>query len=191
MRLKSVIDKIIHSDQNGYIKGRNIAYNIRLIQDVIDKFENDNTEGAIVFLDFHKAFDTVNHNFLHQSLGKFNFGQSFIKWVKTMYNKAECCLSNNGWTSRPIEIQRGIRQGCPLCALLFLLVVEILADKIRKNKKDGLEIKFKDESKFIQLTQLADDITIFLKNEKAIENCLKIVEEYGKFSGLRLNLEKN
>ena len=96
IRLKSVIDKIIHTDQNGYIKGRNIAYNIRLIQDVIDKFENDNTEGAIVFLDFHKAFDTVNHNFLHQVLGKFNFGQSFIKWVKTMYNKAECCLSNNG-----------------------------------------------------------------------------------------------
>ena len=63
MRLKSVIHKIIHTDQNGYIKGRNIAYNIRLIQDVIDKFENDNTEGAIVFLDFHKAFDTVNHNF--------------------------------------------------------------------------------------------------------------------------------
>ena len=77
-----------------------------------------------------------------------------------------------------------------MSALLFLLVVEILADKIRKNKKDGLEIKFKDESKFIQLTQLADDITIFLKNEKAIENCLKIVEEYGKFSGRRLNFEK-
>ena len=189
-RLKSVISNIIHTDQNGYIKGRNIAYNIRLIEDVIEKFENDNAEGAIIFLDFHKAFDTVNHTFLHLVLKKYNFGESFIKWVKTMYNQAESCLSNNGWTSKPFHIQRGIRQGCPLSALLFLLVVEILADKIRKNKNDGLEIKFKDESKFIQLTQLADDTTIFLKNENAVINCLKTIKEFGKFSGLKLNLDK-
>ena len=124
-RLKSVIGKLIHTDQNGYIKGRNIAYNIRLIQDVINYVENDNIEGAIIFLDFQKAFDTVNHNFLLSVLTKFNFGHSFIQWVQTSYTKSESCLSNNGWTSKPFEVQRGIRQGCPLSALLFLLVVEI------------------------------------------------------------------
>ena len=81
-RLKSVIGKIIHTDQNGYIKGRNIAYNIRLIQDVINYFENDNIEGAIIFLDFQKAFDTVNHNFLLSVLEKFNFGFSFKNGLK-------------------------------------------------------------------------------------------------------------
>ena len=69
-RLKSVIGKLIHTDQNGYIKGRNIGYNIRLIQDVFEYFENDNIEGAILFLDFNKAFDTVDHNFLHTVLKK-------------------------------------------------------------------------------------------------------------------------
>ena len=189
-RLKRVINKLIHTDQNGYIKGRNIGYNIRLIQDVIEYFENDNIEGAILFIDFHKAFDTVNHNFLHVVLQKFQFGSSFCKWVETIYNKAEACFTNNGWTSRPFEIQRGIRQGCPLSALLFLLVVEILANKTRKNKSDGLEIKINGESKIIQLAQLADDTTLFLKNEQAVNNCIKTVIEFGKFSGLRLNLEK-
>ena len=80
-----------------------------------------------------------------------------------MYCKAESCLSNNGWTSRPFEIQRGIRQGCPLSALLFLLVVEILASRIRKTTNDGLQINVQDENKYIQLTQLADDTTVFLK----------------------------
>ena len=189
-RLKRVINKLIHTDQNGYIKGRNIGYNIRLIQDVIEYFENDNIEGAILFIDFHKAFDTVNHNFLHAVLQKFQFGSSFRKWVETIYNKGEACFTNNGWTSRPFEIQRGIRQGCPLSALLFLLVVEILANKTRKNKSDGLEIKINGESKIIQLAQLADDTTLFLKNEQAVNNCIKTVIEFGKFSGLRLNLEK-
>ena len=189
-RLKTVIKELIHTDQNGYIKGRNIAYNIRLIQDVINHFEADNIEGAVVFLDFQKAFDTINHNFLYATLEKFNFGNSFIKWVKTIYNNAEACLSNNGWTSRPFGIQRGIRQGCPLSALLFLLVVEILGNQIRKNTDDGLEVKLKNESKYIQLTQLADDTTVFLKNEQAIKNCLKVIKEFGRVTGLKLNMEK-
>ena len=189
-RLKTVIKELIHTDQNGYIKGRNIAYNIRLIQDVINHFEADNIEGAVVFLDFQKAFDTINHNFLCATLEKFNFGNSFIKWVKTIYNNAEACLSNNGWTSRPFGIQRGIRQGCPLSALLFLLVVEILGNQIRKNTDDGLEVKLKNENKYIQLTQLADDTTVFLKNEQAIKNCLKVIKEFGRVTGLKLNMEK-
>ena len=189
-RLKTVINKLIHTDQNGYIKGRNIGFNIRLIQDVIEYFENDNIEGAVLFLDFQKAFDTVNHNFMHAVLEKFNFGSSFIKWIKTIYSKSEACLTNNGWTSKPFEIQRGIRQGCPLSALLFLLVVEILANKIRKSKNDGLEIKINGTNQYIQLTQLADDTTLFLQNEQAVKNCLKTVLTFGKYSGLRLNLDK-
>ena len=189
-RLKKVIGKIINTDQNGYIKGRNIAYNIRLIQDVVNYFENDNIEGAILFLDFQKAFVTVNHNFLIQVLETFNFGASFTKWVKTIYCKAESCLSNNGWTSKPFEINKGIRQGCPLSALLFLLVVEILGDRIRKNETDGLEIKIKNQKKYIQVTQLADDTTVFLKNEEAIRNCITIIRDFGRVSGLKLNIEK-
>lgn len=189
-RLKKVIAKLIKTDQNGYIKGRNISYNIRLIQDVIDHLESDNIEGAIVFLDFQKAFDTVDHKFLQQTLKQFNFGDSFLEWVKALYNNAESCVSNNGWVSEPFKIKRGIRQGCPLSALLFLLVVEILAEKIRSNKENAIEIKSKSKSKFIHLAQLADDTTLFLKDETAVINCLKIVENFGEFSGLKLNKDK-
>ena len=73
---------------------------------------------------------------------------------------------------------------------LFLLVVEILANKIRKSKNDGLEIKINGTNQYIQLTQLADDTTLFLKNEQAVKNCLKTVLTFGKYSGLRLNLDK-
>ena len=79
-RLKKVIGRlqnVIHTDQSGYIKGRNICTNIRLIQDVIDYFESGEDEGAIIFLDFQKAFDTVSHKFLLNALTKYNFGESF------------------------------------------------------------------------------------------------------------------
>ena len=189
-RLKKVIPKLIHTDQSGYIKGRNISSNIRLIQDVIDFFEENETEGAIVFLDFKKAFDTVSHDFLQNILIKFNFGKSFKKWVSVMYQNVVSCVTNNGWTSKPLKINKGIRQGCPLSALLFLLAAEILAAKVRNNKNLGLKININNEEKLIQISQLADDTTLFLKDEEAVTKSLSIVNEFGDVSGLRLNIHK-
>lgn len=185
-RLKTVLNKLINTDQSGYLKGRNISFNIRLIQDVIDYFEQNEQEGAILFLDFQKAFDTVSHQFLENVLVKFNFGKSFIRWVQIMYNKAESCVSNNGWTSRPFHIQKGIRQGCPLSALLFLLVVEVLASSIRKDAHEGLSIKVNNEIKNIHISQLADDTTLFLKDEKSVIKCLKKWKTSVKYQALSL-----
>ena len=56
-----------------------------------------------------------------------------------MYHNADACVTNNGWTSKPFKINKGIRQGCPLSTLLFLLVVEVLACDIRKDNNNGLQ----------------------------------------------------
>ena len=189
-RLKKVISKLVHTDQSGYIKGRNISNNIRLIQGVIDFFEENESEGALIFLDFKKAFDTVNHDFLHNVLTKFNFGDSFRRWVRVMYENAISCVTNNGWTSKPLNIKKGIRQGCPLSALLFLLVVEILAVNVRNNTNLCLRINISNEEKCIHISQLADDTTLFVKDEEAVTMGLRIVEEFGGVSGLKLNKRK-
>ena len=189
-RLKKVINNLISNDQTGYIKGRNIGFIIRLIQDVIDYCENNEHDGAILFLDFQKAFNTVNHDFLKNVLIKYNFGNSFIKWVDIMYQNAEACVTNNGWTSKPLKINKGIRQGCPLSALLFLLVVEVLACNIREDVGDGIQININGVFKTISISQLADDTTPFLKNEQAVKNCLNKVELFGNASGLKLNKHK-
>ena len=190
-RLKKNIGKLVHTDQSGYIKGRNICFNIRLIQDVIDYFENGEEEGAIIFLDFQKAFDTVSHEFLMNAFSRYNFGESFKKWVNVIYNKAESCVTNNGWTSKPLSINKGIRQGCPLSALLFLLVAEILAVRVRSNSNIGLKVETEENVKNIQISQLADDTTLFFKNENDILVGLKIVEQFSRVSGLKLNKRKS
>ena len=58
-RIKNILPKIINSDQNGYIKNRYIGYNIRQIQDIIDYSEQFKVDGAVLFLDFSKAFDSL------------------------------------------------------------------------------------------------------------------------------------
>ena len=63
----------------------------------------------------------------------FGIGQNFIKWVSTIYANASSVLSINGRFSEKIPLKRGVRQGCPLSALLYVLVIEVLAIHLRLN----------------------------------------------------------
>ena len=109
-RLQSIIDKLIGYEQSAYIKSRFIGENARLILDIYEYCENMNQEGILMFLDFEKAFDSVEWNFLFKTLKKFNFGDNFISWMRILYTKPVFRLKNNGWISRNCSMFRGIRQ---------------------------------------------------------------------------------
>jgi hypothetical protein len=74
-------------------------------------FRKVNIEGAILFLDFTKAFDSLEWSFMTECLKKFGFKSSFIRWIRTMYTDIKGCILNNGWVSAPFKDFRGIRQG--------------------------------------------------------------------------------
>jgi hypothetical protein len=86
-----------------------------------------------------------------------------------------------------IKLGRGVRQGDPLSPYLFLLVAEILACALRQNKNIK-GIKFGNEE--IKLLQFADDITGTLADTKSGKASLSTVEQFGEFSGLKLNKTK-
>ena len=155
-----MIAKLISTDQSAHIQKRYICFNVRLVQDIVDYSEMFNYKGILLCLDFEKAFDTVNWDFILKTLEKYGFSQNFSKWIKTLhfiqrsntYNK-----KNNGWLSKDVKLYRGIRQGCPLSALLFILAVEILDTKTREDKDiTGYKIKEKE----VRISQYEDDSTI-------------------------------
>ena len=88
---------------------------------------------AFIFLDQEKAFDRVNHNFLFKTMRDFGIGETFIDWIKLLYSNASAVLNINGFLSKPIPLNRGVRQGCPLSALLYVLVIEVFALQLRVN----------------------------------------------------------
>ena len=150
-RFKQVLPNLIDNDQTGFLKGRFIGENIRLIDSIIKYTAPKNIPGLLLFLDFEKAFDTVEWSFLHKTLQHYNFGPSAIQWIKLFYHNTESCILNNGWSSDFFKLERGVRQGCPFSLHL--------AETMRKNKSikgitiDGQEIK---------ISQYADDTTLIL-----------------------------
>jgi exonuclease III len=187
IRIQSVIPYIINHDQSGCIKNRSTFGNIRSIYDVINYINENKRDGIITFVDYEKAFDTVSWKFLFDCLKAYNFGDNFINAIKTLYNNVETCVTNNGHSSQFFKPSRGIRQGCPISALLFLLVAETLANAIRRDPNiHGIRIGTNEW----KIGQYADDTSLFLNDEHSLSLALKTIDKFSKCSGLRMNRDK-
>ena len=133
-RLKTGLMDIINPDQIGYMQNRYCGENVNLIADVIDYCKCKNVSCIIFLADFEKAFDTVKWSFIKKLLHKYGFGRNFQRWISVLYNQTESCVTNNGYLSPYFKLGRGIRQGCPVSALLFLLVAEVVAIVLHEAK---------------------------------------------------------
>ena len=79
--MQKIIDQLISKHQSEYIKGRFIGTNARTILDVLEYCSDNNHDGILLFLDFQKAFDSVEWNFIFETLKNFNFGNEFQRWI--------------------------------------------------------------------------------------------------------------
>ena len=135
---------------------------IRTIDDIVDYTEQNSWSGILIAIDFEKAFDTLDLQFLIRTLHKFNFGPSFIHWIRTLYKNSSSCVLNNGFETGPFSLGRGVRQGDPLSPYLFILALETLAIKIRQDSSvQGLKIG----EEIIKLSLFADDMTCVIKDK--------------------------
>ena len=111
---EKVLPKIINTDQTGFIKGRYISENIRIIFDTIDYQNKQNKPGLLFLAYFEKAYDSINHKYMFKGLEKMNFGQYIIRWVQLFYTDITSVIINNGHLFEAFNIEKGVRQGCPL-----------------------------------------------------------------------------
>lgn len=134
-RLARVLPAIINADQTCGVKGRQIGWNLQLHRDVLTYIEERNLTTICVTLDQEKAFDRVNHDFLWRVMRNFDIGGKFLNWISMMYTDIICKIKINGHLTEEVQQTRGLRQGCPLSALLYVIYVEPLACAIRGNEK--------------------------------------------------------
>ena len=89
-------------DQNTFVRGLIIFDAVDTITDVIDFKNLKGYNEILIAIDFEKAIDSLNWNFLFQSLATFSFGESFIAWIKTFYKNISSCIHDQQWFPHPI-----------------------------------------------------------------------------------------
>ena len=185
-RLKTILPTIIHQSQTA-IDGRRIDYTIHMLRDLIDLTEKEDDEAAFIFLDQLKAFDMVDHDLLFKTMDTFGFGNEFIKWIKVLYSNASTQIKVNGYLTNNIPLRRGLRQGCPLSMMLYVIYIELLALQLRKNPN---LIGFKIGGEKIISLHYADDAIIIIKQNQCFKEVIKDLDDFQAATGTKINYEK-
>ena len=186
-RMMTVLPYLIHDNQT-CVPGRKITKNIHIVQDLIDHINNIKGKGAFFFLDQEKAFDRISHSFMLKTLKAFGFGPGFMNWVRIVYTDTKSAVKVNGFLTPEFSIQRGVRQGCPLSALLYVLCAEVLGIAIRANSEiEG----FKFNGKEHKLSQYADDMTVYIRTMEALHALFKLLRKYEDATNAKLNVSKS
>eukprot|EP00253_Pinus_taeda_P024113 PITA_24113 len=140
-RLIPILSRNISMEQFGFLEGRQIHEAIGVAQEVIHSVKQKKKKGVILKIDLSKAYDRINWLYLRLLLTHLGFNFSFISWIMGCISNVSFAVLINGAATPFFKSQRGLRQGCPLSPLLFLLVAEGLSRLIhnarRTNKIKG------------------------------------------------------
>jgi hypothetical protein len=175
-RIKSFLSKGISKEQFGFLENRQITDEIGVAQETLHSIKIKKSKALVLKLDMMKAYDRVDWSFLRLVLLQIGLSLEATDWIMGCVRSANFSVLINGSPSRFFRISRGLRQGCPLSPLLFLIIVEglsrILLKLVEEGKIEGVSV-----ANGVRITHLlfVDDIILFGKGSLTKWETLKDV----------------
>ena len=179
--------KLISQHQIGFLKGKQTSDHIFVLKTLIDKIvKKEKSKLFVAFIDFKKAYDTIDRYHLLVKLKDAGIGGLFLNAIKAMYTSVKYCIKLNDGLTSPIESSKGLKQGDVLSPMLFNLFVNDLKD-IFDDKNEPVDLYN------IKLNHLlyADDLILMSKTKEGLQACLDNLGSYCDKWNLRVNIEKS
>ena len=207
-RLQLLAEFIYPQSQSGYRAGRGTIDGIFTLRQLMEKTREQRNNMYIVFVDFVKAFDTVNRELLFSILGKLGCPPKLIRIIKKLYSDVHARLIVDGELTQAFEYNCGVKQGCKLAPTLFGIYAAVLLwlafKKIEHTcsiqtrfRFDGnlfdlrrLKAKTKVLTEFIREAKYADDIALFSDTPEGLQSLLTSYNQLAKRMGMRINTKK-
>ncbi|GAB2298359.1 hypothetical protein Dimus_038529 [Dionaea muscipula] len=193
-RLKSCIHLIIGEVQAAFVGSRSILDGVLIASEAIHWLKSRKRSGVIVKLDFAKAYDSVNWNYLLNMMRLMGFGDKWIRWIEACVTSANFSVLINGSPTKLVHMEKGICQGDPLSPFLFIIAAEGLNWLFKRARELGLINGILLGSGDLRLThlQFADDTILFCADDMIeIQNVKMILKCFELMSGLRVNFHKS
>jgi hypothetical protein len=183
-RLRPVQGALIGREQTAFLPGRQIGENIMLLQ-LLPHALPASSKAVLVFLDFRKAYDTIDRGFLFRLLQLAGLGEGFLQWVQLLLQGTQACACVNGHLSGMVGFQAGVRQGCPLAPQLYLFVAQALLAFLQA-RGWGVQVG----AARVTGCQYADDAQVVLPSIADLPRFLEDMEVFKQACGQGLNHSK-
>jgi len=192
-RIKPWLSRIISPEQFGFLKNRQIFDAVGAAQEGIHSIKDKKIRATLLKIDLHKAYDRVDWGYLRLLLLHLGMDYKNVEWIMACVTSVNFAVLINGSPTGFFSSSRGLRQGCPLSPLLFLLIIDGLSRSISIAKDRG-DIKGVCISHNLSITHLlfVDDVLLFGNHcAREWKWYYKIIDEFCGATGMKINFDKS
>ena len=185
-RIKPLLFSLL-SENQFCIEGRSIVDCTTKIRDIMYYLGKNNKTGAVINIDWEKAFDKVNWDFLFKILKRMKFPDFVIKWISVLYTNIQSVCLINGFFTDSFNIYKGVRQGCPLSMLFFVIFQDPLYIALKRaNNIKPIDIP----GDMVLHMGYADDTNIFTSDDRSFVEIFRIIHLFEVATNSKLNIKK-
>ena len=179
-RLSSILAEHHSPEQAVYRRGFSKIDHLHAITQVLEKTTEYNIPLYMAFVEYAKAFDSIQQRAGFQALRVHGVQEKYINIIKETYTEGTAQIRTEKLSGK-IKIMKGVRQGDTLSPVMFTAAVEKIFR--RKNIEAGINING------LRLSSLrfADDIILFAESEEKLKDMLEDLNNEGKRDGMKLN----
>ena len=187
-------EEVLGELQNGFRKQRRLEDNLCSLLQCIEIAEKEHRPLWLAFLDIKGAYDSVIQKDLWDILGTLEVEDGVRNLLKDIYKSNKVLIKWENKVSGPIEIQQGLRQGCPLSPLLFMLYLQGLEKKFERSGL-GFKLSYFKQGEWIKQSlpglMYADDIVLMADSKEDLQRLMDICGKEGDSLGLKFSKEKS
>ena len=185
-RIKDALDKELRDEQAGFRRERSCCDQIATLRIIVEQSYVWNTQLYLVFVDFEKAFDSIDRNVLWKLLQGYGLPVKIINMIRLFYEGFQASVLHDGDLTDSFGMGTGVRQGCLLSPLLFLVALDWVT---RKAFDGGTGIQWTLSEKLEDL-DFADDLVLMSQKISDMRKKVEKLEDYAKKVGLKINSGK-
>lgn len=183
-RMEEALDTNQPREQAGFRRKFSTIDHLQALNQTIEKCNEYNKTLCIGFIDYEKAFDSVEHFSIFDSLRKININETYVKILENIYKEATARIHLDNHVSEAFRIERGVRQGDPISPKLFTTAIEEVFR--RADLKEGITI----DGEELKDLRFADDVALCTTNTEQMESHLNILNKESKKIGLKIHKGK-
>ena len=191
-RIQPEIEKILRKNQNGFRKGRSTTGQILTLRRLIEGIKAHNLEATILFVDFSKAFDSIDRSKLEEILNAYGIPAEVVQAIMMLYRNTKAKVRSPDGDTDFFNILAGVLQEDTLAPYLFIIALDfVLRCSIDPNKSLGFTLH-KSKSRrhpAVKLTDV-DDLALLADKCSDAEKLLHLLEYAAEKVGLKVNAKK-
>ena len=128
-RIRPHVDPILRKNQAGFRPGRSCAQQIHILRRIMEGFRENQLPLTVTFVDFKKAFDSINRSVMFSVLRHYGIPQAVVNAIEVLYTNSSSAVMVDGGISKPFDVSTGVLQGDVLAPFIFIILVDYLLGK--------------------------------------------------------------